>query len=771
MAYMNNQVPIHGSLLMSREVTTGALPISVSWQYEDEVGDMIDFSASDNSILEEKRMNGSLEVIMDIAGVACIIDLVEMKYSNTRTGFVGRIDRRTASPDHDEASGERDADREKHNKRLHELIRMHFPILVEIGTATSCSNLRYEATRTMMRMIYSVESESELKSILNNLPLASYIFSTLSSNKSHAVIASALQLIHVLLDKLPRLYVPLFEAEGVFFMIQGLLKKHKKEEKDEVKVINLRRGPIEVSNSGSNNNSQTSTSEQVNVVDFGNPSAVAGTTTSAAAAHTVANALMSRVVPGVSHQMNPDSNLQRGQLNQGMINPPIVPSYAALMRTAASGFGTGYPIVPGVVPLGLNSIATTDLNQRHQAYVPIAYQSHIQLENLQINNIVGNLSQVSQDIAYVMQQQQMASAYGQNSVSLKKASTEKILEWINREAKFLLDSYHGKDAIYDLDKAVLTELSRISKLLNKPMDIGLKPLEDLAKLIMEKEISAFQLNHSKLTTSLCNYLVDNSDTKEVPRNTRLKRFAKVFMNFDENSRNRPVDINGDIFAPFEKLVLKVVHAVGQLEQFQIKVTNVSGVLNNSSTTNSSTAGTVLRGSHALRFFQTHQIRCNLKRHPSCRQLKEWRHGRGSIKVDPFTSVSAIEKYLIDRGVGSNTTDSSSDNDDGSEDDPEVGTSDNMEQPFTGKIEILIGDQPIPSDLSILQAICQYSVQQDDDQEGIPNSVWNAAHTLYFRVAQKTETSSSSASRIKNKLKTGTKKTKYYDKNSFYHSKF
>jgi len=240
------------------------------------------------------------------------------------------------------------------------------------------------------------------------------------------------------------------------------------------------------------------------------------------------------------------------------------------------------------------------------------------------------------------------------------------------------------------------------------------------------------------------------------------------MNFDENSKNRPVDINGDVFAPFERLVLKVVHAVGQLEQFQIKVTNVSGVLNNSSTTSSSTAGTVLRGSHALRFFQTHQIRCNLKRHPSCRQLKEWRHGRGSIKVDPFTSVSAIEKYLIDRGVGSNTADSSSDNDDGSEDDPEVGTSDNMEQPFTGKIEILIGDQPIPSDLSILQAICQYSVQQDDDQEGIPNSVWNAAHTLYFRVAQKTE-ASTSTSRIKNRLKTGTKKTKYYDKNSFYHT--
>lgn len=37
------------------------------------------------------------------------------------------------------------------------------------------------------------------------------------------------------------------------------------------------------------------------------------------------------------------------------------------------------------------------------------------------------------------------------------------------------------------------------------------------------------------------------------------------------------------------------------------------------------------------------LQCNLRRHPACRDLSDWRHGHGSIKVDPLTSISAIER--------------------------------------------------------------------------------------------------------------------------------
>ncbi len=56
---------------------------------------------------------------------------------------------------------------------------------------------------------------------------------------------------------------------------------------------------------------------------------------------------------------------------------------------------------------------------------------------------------------------------------------------------------------------------------------------------------------------------------------------------------------------------------------------------------------------ALRLISTHQLKCNLVRHPQCKTLKQW--NSGPVKIDPFALVSAIEKYLLLRGVASNTT--------------------------------------------------------------------------------------------------------------------
>lgn len=78
---------------------------------------------------------------------------------------------------------------------------------------------------------------------------------------------------------------------------------------------------------------------------------------------------------------------------------------------------------------------------------------------------------------------------------------------------------------------------------------------------------------------------------------------------------------------FERLITKVIHSIGQLEQFTVRLTNLSGI---GQASGAST--TYLRGAQAMRFFQSHQIRLHLQRHPNCRQSREWRQGRGSIKV-------------------------------------------------------------------------------------------------------------------------------------------
>lgn len=76
----------------------------------------------------------------------------------------------------------------------------------------------------MVRMIYAVESETQLRKVLKDVPLAIYISSTLSNNKNLGVLVSSVQLVHILLDKIPHLYVPLLESEGVFHEIEKIAK-------------------------------------------------------------------------------------------------------------------------------------------------------------------------------------------------------------------------------------------------------------------------------------------------------------------------------------------------------------------------------------------------------------------------------------------------------------------------------------------------------------------------------------------------------------------
>ena len=61
-----------------------------------------------------------------------------------------------------------------------------------------------------------------------------------------------------------------------------------------------------------------------------------------------------------------------------------------------------------------------------------------------------------------------------------------------------------------------------------------------------------------------------------------------------------------------------------------------------------------RGSQALKFFNTHQLKCQLQRHPDCTNVKQWKGG--PVKIDPLALVQAIERYLVVRGNARTTHD-------------------------------------------------------------------------------------------------------------------
>lgn len=100
---------------------------------------------------------------------------------------------------------------------------------------------------------------------------------------------------------------------------------------------------------------------------------------------------------------------------------------------------------------------------------------------------------------------------------------------------------------------------------------------------------------------------------------------------------------------FRAFVTKLNGCVTQLEQFPVKLHDFyTGTGNRSNTS-------------ALKFFNTHQLKCNIQRHPSCTNLKQWKNG--TVRVDPLALIQAIERYLVMRGYGGIRAESDDDSDD------------------------------------------------------------------------------------------------------------
>ncbi|KAK4337072.1 hypothetical protein RND71_043702 [Anisodus tanguticus] len=94
----------------------------------------------------------------------------------------------------------------------------------------------------------------------------------------------------------------------------------------------------------------------------------------------------------------------------------------------------------------------------------------------------------------------------------------------------------------------------------------------------------------------------------------------------------------------------------ETEQFPVRVHDIMP---------NSSLGSI-KGSSALKFFHTHQLKCNLQRYKDCKNLKQWRGG--AVKIDPLAMVSAIERYLVVRGYGKiRESDEISDDDNSDED--------------------------------------------------------------------------------------------------------
>ncbi|XP_017139697.1 E3 ubiquitin-protein ligase TRIP12 isoform X6 [Drosophila miranda] len=270
---------------------------------------------------------------------------------------------------------------------------------------------------------------------------------------------------------------------------------------------------------------------------------------------------------------------------------------------------------------------------------------------------------------------------------------------------------------------VLERLSSILLKLNGSYHDCLDALLELKTILLESDISPFEVNHSGLIKAMLNYMTSESGL--VDRDARLRSFMHVFAGLPLEPLTQNVgQLPAIESVAFGAFVAKLNGCVTQLEQFPVKVHDFP-------------AGPGGRSNQsALRFFNTHQLKCNLQRHPQCSNLRQWKGG--TVKIDPLAMVQAIERYLVVRGYGGIRADSDDDSEDDLDDN--VAAVVMTQAGFKHKLQFMIGEHVLPYNMTVYQAVKQFSPlvneqpETDNESETLLGnaSIWVQQHTIYYR---------------------------------------
>ncbi|MCO5589595.1 hypothetical protein L7F22_043563 [Adiantum nelumboides] len=106
-------------------------------------------------------------------------------------------------------------------KRFTQLV---LPTLVEVYAASVGWSVRSKALYGILKIVSFVENEPLLEA-LDNVPLASFVASILSSRDHAMLVQGALQLVELLTSKLPNVYNSLLRREGVMWEIEDIASK------------------------------------------------------------------------------------------------------------------------------------------------------------------------------------------------------------------------------------------------------------------------------------------------------------------------------------------------------------------------------------------------------------------------------------------------------------------------------------------------------------------------------------------------------------------
>ncbi|XP_068056922.1 E3 ubiquitin-protein ligase TRIP12 isoform X2 [Anomalospiza imberbis] len=663
------------------------------WQWRDDRGLWHPYNRIDSRIIEAAHQVGEDEISLSTLGRVYTIDFNSMQQINEDTGTARAIQRKPNPLASTNTSGHSELKKDDARAQLMKedpelaksFIKTLFGVLYEVYSSSAGPAVRHKCLRAILRIIYFADAEL-LKDVLKNHAVSSHIASMLSS-QDLKIVVGALQMAEILMQKLPDIFSVYFRREGVMHQVKNLAESEA-----------LLTSPPKVCTNGSG---------------------TLGTTTTTGTATAASNAAADLGSPSLQHSREDSLDLSpQGRLSD------------VLKRKRLPKRG---PRRPKYSP------PRDDDKVDNQAKSPTTTQSPKSSFLASLNpKTWGRLSTQSNsnniEPARTAGVSGLARAASKDTISNNR---EKIKGWIKEQAHKFVEHYFSSENMDGSNPAlnVLQRLCTATEQLNLQVDGGTECLVEIRSIVSESDVSSFEIQHSGFVKQLLLYLTSKSEKDAVSRDIRLKRFLHVFFSSplpgeEPLGRLEPLEN-----APLLALVHKMNNCLSQMEQFPVKVHDFP-----------SGNGTGSRGSQALKFFNTHQLKCQLQRHPDCANVKQWKGG--PVKIDPLALVQAIERYLVVRGYGRVREDDEDSDDDGS--DEEIDESLAAQFLNSGnvrhRLQFYIGDHLLPYNMTVYQAVRQYSLQAEEERESTDDEsnplgragIWTKTHTIWYKPVREDE---------------------------------
>ncbi|CAM4577487.1 unnamed protein product [Leuciscus chuanchicus] len=672
----------------SAQTTEGAI-----WQWRDDRGLWHPYNRIDSRIIETAHQNGEDEISLSTLGRVYTIDFNSMQQINEDTGTARAIQRKPNPLANPNTGGHLEVRREDARAQLMKedpelakcFIKTLFGVLYEVYSSSAGPAVRHKCLRAILRIIFFADADL-LKDVLRNHAVSSHIASMLSSQDLKIVVGS-LQMAEILMQKLPDVFSVYFRREGVMHQVKNLAES-------EVFLTS----PPKACTSGT--------------------ASLCTTTITTATTTAASNVTPDLGSPSFQHSMDDSLDLSP----QGLSD--------VLKRKRLPKRG---PRRPKYSP------PRDDDKVDNQAKSPTTTQSPKSSFLASLNpKTWGKLG--TQTNSANSEPSRTAGVSGLARVPPKDSvsnNRDKIKAWIKEQASKFVERYFNSESVDGSNPAlnVLQRLCNATEQLNLQVDSGVECLEEISNIVSESDVSSFEIQHSGLVKQLLLYLTSNSERDTVTRDERIKRFLHVFFGCPIPGQEPLGRLDPTENGPLLSLVHKMNNCLSQMEQFPVKVHDFPSGNGNGS-----------RGSQALKFFNTHQLKCQLQRHPDCTNVKQWKGG--PVKIDPLALVQAIERYLVVRGYGRIREEDEDSDDDGSDDeiDESLAAQFLNSGSVRHRLQFYIGEHLLPYNMTVYQAVRQFSLQAEEERESTDDEanplgragIWTKTHTIWYKPVREDE---------------------------------